>query len=160
MKARRTLSILLFLLGGFCVGMEVMAAFMIGPATADYINRTAYFSAIAAVFLVLGTWSSPGQRWRELGLTILLGAAVCVASFSTALFLPDERGIVADTSELEPYLALGAGFTNLALITAAGCILYVRGGGGAHRLIAGFASEALAKLELIIRASWTAIWRN
>ena len=125
---RRGLSILLFAIGGFCVGMQVMIAFVAGGEAADYAGRTAYFSAIAVVFLAFATWASPGLRWRELGLTILIGAAVCVGSFSVTIFLPDEQGVVMETKELVPYLALVPGFLNLALVAAMGSLLYVQGG--------------------------------
>jgi hypothetical protein len=127
---RRGLSLLLLVVGGFCVGMQVMIAFIAGGDAADYAGRTAYFTAIAAFFLAFGTWLSPGHRWRELGLAILVGAAVCAGSFSVTIFLPDEQGVVVDKQELVPYLALVPGFANLALLVAMGLALYLRGGRG------------------------------
>jgi hypothetical protein len=125
---RRLGANLFFVLGGFCVGMQVMVAFIAGdPGLADDVGRIVYFSAIAVPFLALGTWLSPGRRWRELGLTLLIGAAVCVGSFSAVLLVPDEQGFVPHLEEV-PFTALVPGFTNLALLLAIGLLLYLRGG--------------------------------
>ena len=127
MTVRRIASLLFLFLGGFGVGMQVMIGFIAGGGAADYAGRLLYFTAIAIPFLALGTWLSPGRRWRELGLTILIGAGVCVGSFSVAIFFPDEQGVLMDRSQLEPYLALGPGFANLALVIAIGLGLVLRG---------------------------------
>ena len=119
----RAASILFLFVGGFCVGMQVMIGFIAGGGPSDYLRRLAYFTAVAIPFLALGTWLSPGRRWRELGLTILIGAAVCVGSFSVTMFLPDEQGVIMDRSQLTPYLALGPGFANLAALVLAGLLL-------------------------------------
>ena len=158
--ARRILSIAFFTIGGFCVGMQVMIAFVEGYGPADYIGRTLYFSAIAALFLAAGTAVSPGRRWRELGLTILIGAAVCVGSFSTVIFLPDEQGVTMDGKELQPYLAMGPGFTNLALLVVLGVLLYVRGGSGSPTLIGRLARSGVANLAFTLRASLQGLRRK
>ena len=152
--AQRVLSIMLFAIGGFCVGMEVMVAFMADPDPAGYAGRTAYFAGIAAAFLVVATRVTPGKRQRELGLTMLIGAGVCVGSFSTAIFLPDEKGVVMGGEMLRPYLALGAGFANLAIVVGTATLLYVRGGGG--RLV----RSAIGDLSVFVRASLEAIRRK
>ena len=123
---RRIASLIFLVLGGFGVGMQVMIGFMGGGGAADYAGRLAYFTAIALPFLALGTWLSPAKRWRELGLAILIGAGVCVGSFSTVIFLPDEQGVMIDRAELTPYLALVPGFANLAAVGVIGLLLLLR----------------------------------
>ena len=154
---RRVSSIVLLFLGGFCVGMQVMVAFIADKSAAGYSGRTLYFTAIAAAVLALGTWASPGRRWRELGLAMLIGAGVCVASFSTAIFMPDEQGRMMDKGELVPYLALGPGFANLGLVVGLGLILYIRGGGGEPSALARVVREAGAQISMNLRLTWDAL---
>lgn len=154
---RRVSSIILLFLGGFCVGMQVMVAFIADKSAAGYSGRTLYFTAIAAAVLALGTWISPGRRWRELGLSILIGAAVCVGSFSVTIFLPDEQGHVMDKGELVPYLALAPGFANLVLITGLGLILFIRGGGGEASTIGRLAREAAGQVSMKFRLTLDAL---
>ena len=127
MTMRRVASLLFLFLGGFGVGMQVMVAFFAIPGGYEYARSLAYFSVIAAAPLAIGTWLSPGRRWRELGLAVLIGAAVCVGSFSVAIFFPDEQGVIMDRRPLAPFVALAPGLANLLLVTAAGLWLYLRG---------------------------------
>jgi hypothetical protein len=142
-----------FIVGGFCVGMQVLVAFLWPDGAANYALLLAYFTAIAAPFLALGTWLSPGRRWRELGLTILIGAGVCVGSFSTTIFLPDENGVMVDRARLAPYLALAPGYANSVVVFGAGLLLYLRGGGGKPMLIGRAVRDVLGEIELTVRAS-------
>jgi hypothetical protein len=157
---RRGASIIFLVLGGFCVGMQVMIAFIAGGGTADYAGRLAYFTAIAIPFLALGTWLSTGRRWRALGLAMLIGAGVCVASFGVTIFLPDEGGEVVNRAELTPYLALVPGFVNLALIIAAGALLYVRGGGGKPTPVGKAVRGLAGEISVAVRASANAVRRK
>ena len=125
----RVLSIILFVIGGFCVGMQVMIAFMaIPPEYPRTMPPIVQFTAIAALFLIPATWFSPGQRWRELGLTLLIGAAVCIGSFAITLSEPVENGGVGGIGPLEGYVDWNQGWANAAVIAIAGlCLLFVRG---------------------------------
>jgi hypothetical protein len=125
---RRAASALLLVIGGFCVGMQVMIAFIAGGDHGQFVGRWLYFTAIAASFQALAAWASPGRRYREIGLSILIGAAVCVGSFSVAIFLPDEQGTVMELSHLRPYLAVIPGFANLCAVVTTGALLYLTGG--------------------------------
>jgi hypothetical protein len=122
---RRLMSIILFLVGGFCVGMQVMIGFMaIPPDPGGKLPPLVTFTALAVPFLAIATWLSPGDRMRELGLTVLIGAAVCVGSFSITIFTPNEQGVVPGMGSLTPYVDTGQGLANLAVIAILGFLLY------------------------------------
>lgn len=120
---RRALCILMFLIGGLMVGVQVMVAFFAG--TFGDLGSLAYFTAIAVPFLALGAWLSPGDRPRELAITLLAGATICVASFSLVLFVPDETGRLLRLEKVPPS-AFIAGFVNLAVIYAGSLLLLFR----------------------------------
>lgn len=126
---RRALSIILFVVGGFCVGMQVMIAFMkIPPEYPRGIPPILHFSAIAALFLIPATWLSPGRRWRELGMTMLIGAAVCVVSFAITITATPEEGGTGGLGPLEGYVDWAQGWANVAVIAIAGLtMMFVHG---------------------------------
>jgi len=122
---RRLISIILLLVGGFCVGMQVMIGFMAIPPDPDgSLPPLVTFTALPIPFLAIGTWLSPGDRMRELGLTVLIGAAVYVGSFSISLFTPDEAGVVPGMESLTPYVDRAQGLANLSVIAILGLLLY------------------------------------
>jgi hypothetical protein len=71
---------LLLLLGGWMLVSELFAAFMdVEPGVRDSLFVAAIFVPISGAPLLAGALTSPGQRWRELGLTILLSAGIAAA---------------------------------------------------------------------------------
>ncbi len=125
---RRVLSIILFVIGGFCVGMQVMIAFMmIPPEYPDKLPPIFQFTAIAVLFLFPATWLSPGRRWRELGMTMLIGAAVCVGSFAITITATPEEGGTGGLGPLEGYVDWTQGWANAAVVALVGLsLLFVR----------------------------------
>lgn len=128
---RRWASIILFVIGGFCVGMQVMIAFMkIPPEYSQAVPPIVYFSAIPILFLIPATWLSPGERWRELGVTLLIGAAVCIGSFAITIAAPVEEGGTGGLGDLKAYVDWGQGWMNVSLIALVGfLLLFIRGKG-------------------------------
>lgn len=127
---RRIASTILFVFGGFCVGMQVMIGFLNVPP--DYpraVPPIFYFTAIALLFLLPATWISPGQRWRELGITMLIGATVCVGSFAITITAKPEEGGTGGLGPLEGYVDWSQGWANVAAIAIAGAVLLFIGGG-------------------------------
>ena len=120
---RRVSSVAMFLIAGLLVGVQVMIAFLAG--TLGDMGSLAYFTAITAPFLALGAWLTPGNRSREVAITLLAGASVCVASFGFALFVPDETGSLIRLEKV-PASAFTTGFVNLALVYAGGLLLLFR----------------------------------
>ena len=126
---RRWGSIILFVIGGFCVGMQVMIGFMkIPPDYPRDMPPIILFTAVAALFLIPATWLSPARRWRELGMTMLIGAGVCLGSFAVTLAAPPEDGGVGGTAQLEGYVDWAQGWTNVVLIVTAGlAMMFMKG---------------------------------
>ena len=121
---RRVSSVILFVLGGFCVGMQVMIGFLnVPPNYPRAVPPILYFSAIAALFLVPATLVSPGRRWRELGMTMLIGAAVCVGSFAITITATPEEGGTGGLGPLEGYVDWTQGWVNVAAIAIVGAVL-------------------------------------
>lgn len=126
---RRWVSIILFVIGGFCVGMQVMIGFMkIPPDYPREMPPLIQFTAIALLFLIPATWLSPGRRLWELGVTMLAGAAVCVGSFGITITATPEEGGTGGLGPLEGYVDWAQGWTNVGLIAVAGLMMmFVRG---------------------------------
>jgi hypothetical protein len=80
---RRAASIVLFVLGGWILSSEVlMAGIDFAPEVTDtgaQIAALAILALFALPFFVIGTWTSPGNRWAELGLTLMITAVVGAA---------------------------------------------------------------------------------
>lgn len=123
---RRILSILLFVLGGWILASELFAAFIdVEPGVGDNLFLIALFGIIAAVPLLLGAWASPGERWSELGLTILISAgfgAVGGVSALAILLDPESKPYLPPMPKMD--FAVGIGAANLVVITAIGWALY------------------------------------
>lgn len=123
---RRILSILLFVLGGWILASELFAAFIdVEPGVGDNLFLIALFGIIAAVPLLLGAWASPGERWSELGLTILISAGFGVVGGVSALAIlldPESKPYLPPMPKMD--FAVGIGAANLVVITAIGWALY------------------------------------
>src|SRR5262245_53759441 len=80
---RRAASIILFVLGGWMLSSEVlMAGIDFAPGTGDggvQIAALAILVLFALPFFAVATWASPGNRWAELGLTLMITAGVGAA---------------------------------------------------------------------------------
>jgi len=126
---RRAVSILLFVLGGWVLASEILTAFMdVQPGVRDSAIFIALFGALAAAPLLLGAWASPGRRWRELGLSVLLGATfglVAVGSIAVMLADPGAKPLLPrmDGITLNPVI----GIANLLVVLAVGIALYRTG---------------------------------
>ena len=127
---RRWASIILFVIGGFCVGMQVMIGFMHVPPEHAGVSPLIEFTAIAALFLFPATLLSPGRRWGELGKAMLIGEAVCIGSFAVTLAAPVEEGGVGGLGPLKGYVDWTQGWLNAGAIAAAGLLLMFVGGTG------------------------------
>ena len=125
---RRVVSVLLFILGGWVLMSEMLVAFLdVAQGSGDNATMIIIFAMIAALFLVLGAWASPGHRWCELGLTVLIAAGLavfCTASLAAVLFDPAMKRYMPNLPSLE--LAPVAGTLNLIAIAALGWWLYRR----------------------------------
>jgi hypothetical protein len=127
---RRPASVLLFVLGGLMLTCEGLSAFFdIEPGLRDSLFLIGIYSALATPLLLLGTWISPGERWRELGLTMLIAlgcAAVCVVTVLVVFTDPAMKGIMPP--DLPPVgVAAAVGIANSLILGVAGWLLYRQG---------------------------------
>ena len=77
---RRTVSVILFILGGWILAAEVMMAFIdLRFGVGAQLAMIGIYSAFALPFLLLAMWASPGNRFSDIGLTIMIAAGVGVA---------------------------------------------------------------------------------
>ena len=125
---RRIASVLLFVLGGWILATELFAASLdVEPGVWDSLAIVGIFVPIAGVPLLAGALTSRGDRWRELGLTILVSVGVAVATFAcvTAVMLdPAFARQMPPLHEirLDPLI----GLINLLVVGAVGSWLYRR----------------------------------
>ena len=123
---RRVLSILLFLFGGWMLISEVICAFVdIEPGIGDSALLIGTFGVIAGPPLLLGAWTSPGERWRELGLAILIATGVAlVCGISTFIVLEDPgmKQFLPPTPKIN--LAPFIGTANVLALAALGWLLF------------------------------------
>lgn len=129
---RRVVSVLFLALGGWLLMAEPLLAFIdFAPKLSGAQAVVALFAlGIAGVPLALGVLLSPGERWRELGLTILLamGAALfCGASVAAILMDPGFKPFMPLMPPM-PNVAIAPlfGALNLVLLTGIGWLLYRR----------------------------------
>jgi drug/metabolite transporter (DMT)-like permease len=127
---RRPASVLLFVLGGLMLMTEGLWAFFdIDPGFKDNLFMIGILSALAAPLLLAGTWISPGERWRELGLTMLMAiafAAVCVFSVIVVFTDPAAKDMIpADMPPIGFVPAIG--IANALILGGVGWLLYRRG---------------------------------
>jgi hypothetical protein len=76
---RRVISVILFLLGGWMLAAEAMMGWLdLGLGLGAQLAMVGIYAAIASPFLALGMWASPGNRLADLGMTIMVSAAIGV----------------------------------------------------------------------------------
>jgi len=124
---RRPLSILLFVLGGWLLTSELVAAFIdVAPGLGDNLMMMAVFAVLTAPLLLLGAWASPGRRRREFGLTMLIAAGLAIfCGLITILFVNDPTAAPLMPRPM-PHVDLAPvfGAVNLLLVAALGGWLY------------------------------------
>ncbi|HEX5239203.1 MAG TPA: hypothetical protein VFW39_12170 [Sphingomicrobium sp.] len=129
---RRVLSVVLFVIGGWILVSGSMIAWMdVGQSSGMDVAMIAIFWAVSAPFLLLGMWASPGRRLRELGLTVLIAAAVGVAiPLMMLLMLNDPTFLrrMPPGQKLPQFkFSVLTGVVNLIIGAAVGWLLYSRG---------------------------------
>jgi len=128
---RRVASILLFILGGWILtsGIVVMwMDFTEAPEGGMKLLMIAIFVLFSLPFLLLGAWASPGKRWAELGLTLMIttGVGAAMALMTLTLFMDPSFTKLMPPDQPMPDIKFSptAGATVSLLIGAAGWLLY------------------------------------
>lgn len=135
MTVRRFLSVLFFVLGGWMLLSQLMVAFIdAGERIGLNLAMMGFMLLFALPFLLIGAWISPGQRWRELGLTILITAGIAIfCGLAALLVMLDPKFMRLMPPMPEIGLSPVTGFVNLALVIGVGVLLYRRAASGKAR---------------------------
>jgi cation transport ATPase len=126
---RRIASIIFLVAGGWLLMVEPMMAF-IDMRLGSWLGLVVMliFLVVAGVPLGIGTALSPGNRRRELGLTILITlgvGVVCAVSMAAILLDPGFKQFEPLMPPMPDFrLAPLPGLLNLAVVAAAGWWLY------------------------------------
>jgi hypothetical protein len=93
----------------------------------------AIFAVFAAPFLLIGTWVSPGRRWAELGLTLMISAGVAALVLVTMAAVSVDPAFKRLMKEPMPAFdwASPAAIISILLIGGGGYWLWWRAGGKA-----------------------------
>ena len=127
---RRAFSASCFVIGGWLLMGEPLIAFMdMGPDVRSAAPIVCLITlCMAAVPLAIAVAASPGERWRELGLTILIACGVAAFSGLGALAVFTDPGFKEFLPMLPPMPKIGiapvAGTLNLGAVVALGWLLY------------------------------------
>jgi hypothetical protein len=124
---RRGCSAILLVLGGWLLSSIGIVGLMPEDEGVSRWAMVSLFAALAAPFLLIGAWVSPGQRLTEIGLTLMIAAgcaAVVVVTMAAVAFDPAIRRYM-------PEPLPNFDFTSPAMI---GSILLMAAGGYALRL--------------------------
>ena len=129
---RRALSVILFVLGGWLLTCEVMISWIsVGEPSGTAFAMIGIFLVLCAPFLLLGTWASPGNRLADLGITMVIAAAIGAGcSFSAFLMLSDPKFLMLlplESSARSFSLAPIPGAINLIVIAGVGWLLWSTG---------------------------------
>jgi hypothetical protein len=119
---RRGCSVILLILGGWILGSVGVMGLMPPEQEISPWVFVGMFAAFAAPFLLIGTWMSPGRRWPELGLTLMIAAGVSAFLVLTMAALSYDT----EFQKLMPEPMPKFDFTASAMIVS---ILAIGGGG-------------------------------
>ena len=123
---RRVFSVAFFVLGGWLLSGELLVAFIdfhTGWAAIPIVLAVALL--FAAPLLLLGCWLDPGERWRDLGLTLLITCGIAVFSGLACLIVFNDPTIMRFIEPPPPKLDIApvSGVLNLLAIIGLGWLL-------------------------------------
>ena len=123
---RRFVATLLLVIGCWWLASEMAVAFLdLQPGLADNLLMVGVVAAFAAVALGLGAWASPGNRRRELGLTMLIATGVTLFMIASVAATVMDRAFMRYMPAMpEIHFAPAFGVVNLLVIGAVGWWLY------------------------------------
>ena len=131
---RRAVSVILFILGGWILASEAMLAWVnFGASGAEQLGVIGIMSAFAAPFLLLGLWASPGKRFAEFGITVMIAAGIgATLALMMAMMVNDPgfKQLMPPGKMLPPmHFAFASGLLNLLVVGGLGlaCWWFGRG---------------------------------
>ena len=125
---RRVVCVILFLIGGYVLSGElIMSSLDVGEGVVEQLGMAGIMAAFAAPFLLLGTWASPGNRFAELGLTLMivagLGAFIALIMFMLTHDPSFKQLMPPDKPMPQIHFAWLFGLANLVVIASGGYLL-------------------------------------
>ena len=122
---RRTLSIILFIIGGWMLaGGIMMTGFDFGFGMSMMLGMAGVMAGIAAPFLLLATFASPGNRLCDLGMTLMITAVAGGGTAATMWSMasdPNFKRMMPPNQQLPKF--------ELALIPASAAVLTLAAAG-------------------------------
>lgn len=123
---RRGCSVILLVLGGSMLVTALLAAFIdVQPGLGDNLAMVGGTLFLALVPLLLGAALNPAQRWRDLGLTILVALAVLAAmaiSYAAIFLDPAMTRYMPPMPPIQFNFDVGVAVT--LIVAATGSLLY------------------------------------
>ena len=129
---RRTLSVILFIFGAWVLASEIMIMFIdVGQPPATALAMVGILLVLSAPFLLFGMWASPGNRFSDLGITMVIAAGVGGGCALTIfLMLNDPKFLMLlplESPARNLRFALFPGVVNLIAIAVVGSLLWSTG---------------------------------
>ena len=131
---RRALSVILFILGGWFLTSEAMLACVdFGATGAEQLLAIGVMALFAAPFLLLGLWASPGKRFAELGITVMIAAGIGATLALMMAVMVNDPGFKQLMPPGKPlpvmHFSVASGLLNLLLVGGLGlaCWWFERG---------------------------------
>ena len=129
---RRTLSVILFIFGAWVLASEIMIMFIdVGQPPATALAMVGILLAASAPFLLAGSWASPGNRFSDLGITIVIAAGVgggCALAMFLMLNDPNFLLLLPlESPARNMRFVLFPGVVNLIVIATVGWLLWNTG---------------------------------
>jgi len=126
---RRVVSVILFIVGGWLLCSEVVMAWInAGQGIVGQLDIAAFVAVLAIPFLFLGMWASPGNRFADVGLTVMLavGVGAAVALMMVLIFNdPGARQLMPPDKPMpDMHFAYVLGAVNTGALGGAGWLLW------------------------------------
>jgi hypothetical protein len=135
---RRVVSVILLILGGWILVSASMMSWMVvaNVAVAERLGMLGFMTAFAMPFLLLGMWASPGNRFADIGLTMMIAAGVSAFMALAFWMIMSDPGfkqlLPPDRPMPEIRMGPGLGLANLLIVGGSGWLLW-RFGRRTHR---------------------------
>jgi hypothetical protein len=126
---RRVASVILFIIGGWMLMTESVTAWMdLGEGSGAQLAVLGVATALAAPFLLLGFWTSPGNRFADLGLTVMIVAGIGTACALVLILVLNDPGFkqIMPPDKTMPDLHLGyvSGLLNALVLAGIGWLFW------------------------------------
>jgi hypothetical protein len=122
---RRVVSVILFIIGGWILAAQVMMGWIdLRLGLGAQLAMLGIYAAFSTPFLALGMWASPGNRFADLGMTIMVSAGVGVG-LGLLMFMmlsdPEFKKLMPPDKPMpDLHFSVPFGLANVLLVAALG----------------------------------------